>query len=122
MSLLVRRTGEAMIEQGAAFGQKRGSCGGRFLATPGRCSAVQHGRQAEQGRELRIPMQHAMDHAAALAHDLAGNLQDLVHERFEFPPQPASAAASWDARCRGVTGNSSADHAFRVHARRVITM
>lgn len=83
---MVRGTGEAVIERGAAFGRERGSCGGRSLATPERRSTIQRDRQAEEGRELRVPMQHAMDQAAALAHDLAGNLQDFVHERFELHP------------------------------------
>ena len=91
MRLGVRRTAERVIGRGAAFGRERGSCGGRFLATPGRRSTRQHGRQAEEGRELRVPMPHAMDHAAALSHDLAGNLPHCVHERFELHPQPAGA-------------------------------
>ena len=80
------------MERGAAFGRERGSCGGRFLATPRWRSTVQRDRQAEEGRELWVPMQHAMDHAAALSHDLAGNLQDFVHECFELHPQPAGAS------------------------------
>ena len=89
--LWVRRTGEMAIGRGAAFGRECGSCSGRFLATPGRGLTLQHGCQAKEGRELRVPMQHTMDHAAALSHDLAGNLQHFVHECFELHPQPAGA-------------------------------
>ena len=91
MSLSVRRTGEAVIERGAVFGRERRSCGGRVLATPMPRSTIQGGTQAEEGGELRVPMQHAMDQSAALAHDLAGNLQDFVHECFEFHSQPSRA-------------------------------
>ena len=72
------------MERGAAFGRERGSCGGRSLATPTRSSTIQRGAQAEQGRELWVPVQHAMDHAEALADDLAGDFQNFVHERFEL--------------------------------------
>ena len=89
MRLLVRGTGELVIERGAAFGRERGSCGGRFLATPRTLSTIQRGRQAEESGKLRVPMQHAMDHAASLTHDLAGNLEDFVHEGFELHSQPS---------------------------------
>ena len=71
MRIFVHRTGEAVIERGAAFGQERSSCGGRFLATPRLRSTVHRGRQAEEGGELRVPMQHTMNDASALSHDLA---------------------------------------------------
>ena len=70
----VRGTGEAVSGWGAAFFRERGSCGGRCLATPIEWSTLQCGGQAEQGRQLRVPVQDAMDHAAALAHDLTGDL------------------------------------------------
>ena len=41
--------------------------------------------------QLRAPVQHAMDHTATLPHDLAGNLQHFVDERFELHLQPCSA-------------------------------
>jgi hypothetical protein len=42
---------------------------------------------------LRVPVQDAMDHAAALAHDLTGDFQDFVHDGFELRSQQRRAVS-----------------------------
>ena len=47
-------------------------------------SAAEHGAQAEEAGQVRVPGEHARDHSASLLHDLAGDFHQCVEEGFEF--------------------------------------